>query len=472
MINRSAPAPRTVLIVGGGIAGLAAALRLAEAGVSVTLLETRQKLGGRATSFTDVRTGHVIDNCQHVALGCCTNYVEFCRRLGVLDRIIWRREIYWVEAGGRTSVMQPSALPAPGHLSPSFLAAKFLSWGEKQAIARAMLAALNADLGSAESITFAEWLHRQGQPAGAVAKFWEPVIVSACNLPSARVSAASALHVFQEGFLDHREASAMGLPAVPLVQLYDRAEDALAAAGGALRLGESVDEIGPDFVRTSAGTVHRADRVICAVPFERAARLIPDHLQRADPRFGALAALRHSPILGVHLEFDRPVLPMHSAVLVGRETQWLFRKDEDGRRLHAVISAADAWLPLNEAQITAKVMDDVSACFPAATGAALLSSRPVKEKLATFAPTPGCERARPDAEGPSGIILAGDFTRTGWPATMEGAARSGFIAAAAALGQPREAFLMPSLRPAVLARWLSRGRARRGRAAARPAIAD
>ncbi len=450
------PKPSSVLIVGGGIAGLAAALRLADAGVRVTLLETRKKLGGRATSFTDARTGHVIDNCQHVALGCCTNYLDFCRRLGVADKLTWHRDLFWVEAGGRTSILRPSPLPAPGHLSLSFLAAKFLSLREKTAIALAMLAALRANLAAERERTFADWLRANSQPASAISKFWEPVIVSACNLSVERVSAASALHVFQEGFLAHRDAAAMSVSAVPLVELYDAAESVIvkSGGGGTLRLGCSVDEIHATHARTSTGEVIHADRVICAVPFERVNRLVSADIQRADPRFAPLDQLTHSPILGVHLEFDAPVLPTHSAVLVERPTQWLFRKDAEGKRLHAVISAADEWVPLDEAEITRRVLADIHACYPNSTSAKLLSSRPVKEKLATFAPTPKHEEHRPAADGPSGLILAGDYTQTGWPATMEGATRSGHLAAAAALGVEPRTMIKPPLAVAALARLL------------------
>lgn len=451
-------AAKTVIIVGGGIAGIAAALHLAGRGARVTLLETRKKLGGRATSFQDVRSGLMIDNCQHVALGCCTNYLDFCRRLGVLDRIEWHDDIHWYEAGGRVSVMKPGLLPAPGHLAGSFLGAAFLTLREKAAIGAAMLAALRADRAAERDLTFGEWLSAHRQPPGAVEKFWSPVIVSACNLDVSRVSAATALHVFQEGFLAHRDAPAMGVSRVPLVELYDRAEGAMAAAGGELRLGCSVAELGADWVRIGSGERLSADRVVCAVPFERAARIVSEPIRRADPRFAAMESIMHSPILGVHLVFESPVLRTHSAVLVARPTQWLFRKDGAGRLVHAVVSAADEWMALDEAEITRRVLEDVHSCLPWSRGVGLVSSRPVKEKLATFAPTPEVERARPGTLGPSGLILAGDYVQTGWPATMEGAARSGAMAAAASLGLELDALLAPPLPAAPVARWLSGGR--------------
>lgn len=447
--------PRTALVVGGGIAGVAAALRLAESGVAVTLLETRKKLGGRATSFTDVRTGETIDNCQHVAMGCCVNYLDLLRRLGVADRLRWYEESYWVEVGGRTSALRPGALPAPAHFAGSFLTARFLTGAEKLAIGRAMAALGRTRRAAWADRVFLDWLRSQRQPEGAIRKFWEPVIVSACNLRSDRVSAAVALHVFQEGFLPNREAPRVGVAAVPLVELYDPAEAAIARAGGAILLGAGVEELGLNWARTTAGETLRADCVICATPPERTIRIVTDDIRRTDPRIAPLADVTHSPILGVHMIFDRPVLPLHSAVLVDRSTQWLFRKDDAGARIHAVISAADEWLPLAEAEIAERVLSDIRACFPGARSAALLSSRPVKEKLATYAPTPDNERRRPTTlgpDGPRGFILAGDFVQTGWPATMEGATRSGYMAAAAALGMALDAFVLPPLRAGWMAR--------------------
>lgn len=434
-----------VIIVGGGIAGIASALRLAERGVRVTLLETRKKLGGRATSFKDVRTGETIDNCQHVAMGCCTNYIDLCRRLGVLDKIAWHDDIYWVEVGGRTSVMRPGPTPAPGHFAGSFLGVKFLGASEKFALARAMLAVIMADRRAENRRTFAQWLREQGQPASLIEKFWAPVIISACNLDVERVAAGSALHVFQEGFLANRRSAMMGVSRVPLLELYDRAEEVITQVGGELRLGDGVATVREHEVVTTDGDVVRGDAVILTTPPERACRLIDPQIALHDNRFANMDAITHSPILGVHLVFDRPVLETHSAVLVARPTQWVFRKDQEGRKLHAVISAADEWVTLSEQEITSRVLHDIQLCFPAANSAQLLSSRPVKEKFATFAPTPEVEAMRPTTTGESKVILAGCYVQTGWPATMEGATRSGYIAAAAAMGEAIDAEVVPSL---------------------------
>lgn len=453
--------PSSVLVAGGGIAGIAAALRLAEHGVRVTLIETRKKLGGRATSFTDSRSGLVLDNCQHVMLGCCTNFADLLARLGAADLIRWHREQYWVEEGGRISTIRPCALPAPLHFSLSMLRAPFLTLAEWGAIGRACLAMLAADRGEHRDRTFGEYLRGLGQSERIIRRFWAPVIVSACNAEVDRVAASTALHVFQEGFLANVRAAEIGVPAVPLVKLYDRAEEVIRAAGGRIELGESVTHLDGGSVTTADGGRFTADRVICALPVERVGRVVDAKIRACDPRFAHLDRFTHNPILGVHLLFDRPVLPLPHAVLVDRPTHWLFRKDEAGCSIHAVISAANDWVELPEDQVVQRVVADVRACFPEARigesgGAQLLSSRAVKEKRATFAPVPGLDRFRPgplpESGDPRAVILAGDYTATGWPATMEGATRSGYAAAEAALGFRPGTLSVPSLRPAVIPR--------------------
>lgn len=453
--------PHDVIIVGAGVAGIAAAIRLAEQGVRVLLLETRKKLGGRATSFTDVRTGETLDNCQHVALACCVNYLDLLKRLEVDNLLRWTSRLYWIEAGGRVSTLKPGLFPAPAHLTESFATAHFLSLSEKTAIARAMLAILRKSAREPRGARpFSDWLIERRQPQSAIDSFWSPIVVSACNLPCHRVDAAAALKVFREGFLATKGASRMSLSAVPLVRLYDPAEAHIRAANGEIKLGVSAQRITPRSVHTTDGQTYHARHVICAVPPERAAKLIDPELFKSDPRLPALSRFEHSPILGVHLTFDRPISDLPHAVLVNRPTQWIFRKSEEGemvQRWHAVISAADDWMHLEEHQIAHRVLVDLHACIPESRNARLVNARPVKEKRATFADTPAIEPLRPDTLGPSGasgLILAGDHTNTGWPATMEGAARSGYLAAGAILGARAGNALVAEPKPALAVRIL------------------
>lgn len=422
---------RHVLVLGGGIAGIAAALSLAHRGVRVTLVESRDRLGGRASSFFDAKTGLWLDNCQHVTLGCCDSYIRLCGMLGV-DRLIrWDSEQYWVEAGGRTSILKPSWLPAPAHGLPSFAMAKFLTLGEKARIGMALAQIGLLDRSRYADRSFASLLDELDQEPSERSKFWDPIIISACNLLPVRACAAAALQVFQDGFLKGADAIRIGIMTVPLGEVYRAATGAIEAAGGRIVLGESVARFDASSATLANGITLDADAVVCALPFEKARDAVDPLVAARDARFEPLRQMKHSPILGVHLFFDRPVLPLPHAVLVERDTQWLFRKDHEGAVVHAVISAADHWMELDPDAIAKRVLADLVACFPDAANATLKLARPVKEKRATFAYTPGFDSLRPGVASDSGggPYLAGDYTQTGWPATMEGAAISGFTAA-------------------------------------------
>lgn len=467
----------TVAVIGGGIAGIAAAVRLAEAGHRPIIIETRKKLGGRATSFVDPRTGEMLDNCQHVVMGCCTNLLDLYDRLGVLDRIEWHRTLYWADARGRIDVMKAGLLPAPFHLMRSLSRMKLLSGVEKRAIGRAMRAIMRIGIAGRQrwvNRTFNEFLIEQQQPQRAVDVFWNVIVVSACNMSVDRVGASFALQVFQEGFCAHRFAYVMGLPTVPLMELYDAAENVIRQAGASdddddaiIRLGESAKAIAFDGSRvTGVVTEHgviEAAAIVSTVPFDRLDKLCSDTLKAADTRLQNLDRFEVSPILGVHLRFDQQVMDLPHVVLAECRTQWVFNKgvDAQGRQhLHAVISAADDWMPLDEAEIVERVLADIHRCIPRSVGLQPIEARSVKEKRATFAAVPGIDRYRPSAQpgtlglgggGVRNLYLAGDWCETGWPATMEGAARSGYLAAGALTGHD---FLVPDLPIARLPRFL------------------
>ncbi len=442
---------KRIVIIGGGLAGIAAAVLLAEHDAyQPILIETRKRLGGRATSLVDPRSGAVIDNCQHVLMGCCTNLIDLYDRLGVLDRIEWHKKLYWTRGRGEVDVMCAGWLPAPLHFSGSFQRMRIFTAQEKRCIARAMWRMIR--MGSKgryrwTSRTFAEFLRECNQPPELVRSFWNAIIVSACNLDVERVSAAYALQVFQEGFLANRWSYTMGLATVPLAELYDPAVDAIEAVGGEIHLGVSAKAIAYNGTRvTGVVTEHgfiESAAVISAVPFDRLAKLISEPLRRADRRLQSLDQFEVSPILGVHLRFDQTIMDLPHLVLVDRDVQWLFNKgiDEQGRQhIHAVISCADEWLPLGEDEIVKRVMADVHHALPRSVGLQPVEARSIKEKRATFAPVPGIDSIRPSAApeyasssggGVENLFLAGDWCDTGWPATMEGAVRSGYAAAQA-----------------------------------------
>ena len=461
---------RTVAIVGGGVAGIAAAIRVAEAGDRPILIETRKKLGGRATSFTDPRSGRTLDNCQHVLMGCCTNLLDLYERLGVLDRVEWHDTTFWANPPREPDRLRSGRwLPAPLHFTRSGLSMRLLDFREKLALLRANVALLRMGLAGRErwrGRAFSEFLDETAQPARVRELFWEPVVVSACNLPSPRCEAAYAIQVFQEGFLGNAFSPVMGVSAVPLVELYAKAGPIVAEAGGEMRLGVSAKALAFDGaaaggritgVVTDEGFIEAA-ATIAAVPADRLEKLVSGSLKAADHRLQQLDRIRPSPIIGVHLFFAARVLDVPHLVLPGRETQWFFDKGiVDGlHHVHAVISGADGWLPLPEDEIVRRVVTDLHWASPRSRGLAPVEARSVKEVRATFAVEPGIDafrpRAAPDARGGvRNLFLAGDWTATGWPATMEGACRSGYLAAAACTGKGG---IVPDIPVAPLARLL------------------
>ena len=465
---------KKVAVIGGGLAGLATAIRLAEAGWSPIVVETRKKLGGRATSFEDPRSGRTLDNCQHVVMGCCSNLVDFYDRLGVLDQIEWHEETWWANPPGNPDRLSPSFLPAPLHFTGGFMRMRLLSVKSKHAISRAMFSLLRLGLAGRmgwRDRTFQDFLREQNQPAEAIELFWTPIIVSACNLGVEEVAANLAMKVIQEGFLAGRWHSAIGLARADLSALYDPAAEIIEGAGGRIMAGASAHGIAYDGVRvsgviTNQGMVHAAS-VVSALPPERLARIASLPMRDADSRLRRLDEFETSPILGVHLFFDAPIMnvgdrAMPYLVLPGRPTQWLFNKGEgaDGlHHVHAVISAAVDWMGLTEHEIAERVLQDIYWALPAARGLVPSVVRAIKEKRATFKATPAINRLRPSVQagvgaggvGITNLFLTGDWCDTGWPATMEGAVRSGYQAAAAITGTGG---VVPDVPVARMPRWL------------------
>jgi hydroxysqualene dehydroxylase len=451
---RRATAPR-VVVVGGGLAGMAAAVALESAGVDVTLLEARKNLGGRAGSFEEPQTGEELDNCQHVLLGCCTNLIDFYNRLGVAHLIRWERTVHFVDAaGGRHDLYGSPRLPAPLHLSRAMSRFTALTWGERLAFTRAMLAMMTMGRDGRDrlaDVPFGEWLDRHHQPPALVRKLYDPILVSALNEETRRASAAAAIQVFQEAMLANASGYLIGLPNCPLSQLYAKLPLAglrLGARVGGLRFRDSTI-IG---VELTTGEGIEADATILATNHHNLRKWLGDDLAARDSRFANLNQIEDVAILGAHLWFDRPVLADGHAALMDGPLQWLFRKDAEGRAVHGVISAAREWAGRPKDQALGTFERQIRDTFPAARDAELLRGVIVVEKRATFSPGPGVDRLRPPQAPPPGgierLYLAGDYTQTGWPATMEGAVRSGYLAAAAVadrLCEGRHKFLLPDL---------------------------
>ncbi|HEX7010171.1 MAG TPA: hydroxysqualene dehydroxylase HpnE [Phycisphaeraceae bacterium] len=479
-----------VVVVGGGLAGIAAAIRLAQHRIPVTLIETRKRLGGRATSFVDPATGDVLDNCQHVLIRCCTNLLALYRQLGVIDRITWHRAVYFADRQGRVDRLEAEDLPAPLHLLRPLLRFQTLTWREKLAIGRGMLAILQVSRLTRQtlySISFAQWLGRNRQPAGAIEKYWSPIVTSACNETIDRIAAGYAIQVFQEGFLAHEAAYEVGIPRVPLVELYEAACRKLHAVGGQVLLSTSAQRFLMDGGRVVAleladGQTITSEAFISTVPFDRLLKLAPPELLEADPRLPGLERIEVSPIIGIHLFFELPdgqsVMDLPHVALMESPLHWVFNKGvrapgncsaevspepPDPQRpvhhLHGVISAAHELVDWPADRLIALATEEVRRVLPKARDARLAHARVVKEKRATFSALPGVHPLRPGARSSAtNLYLAGDWTDTGWPATMEGATRSGYLAAAAVLrdrgidpGPP----LIPDLPPTWLYRALS-----------------
>jgi zeta-carotene desaturase len=423
------PAPHRILIIGGGLAGMSAAVALESAGLPVTLLESRRALGGRAGSFDEPSTGEQLDNCQHVLLGCCTNLIDFYRRIGVSDRIRWESTIRFLDATGRPfSLSATGGLPAPFHLSASLLRFGLLNWVEKVAATRAMLAMLmlgRAGLAALEDVSFGDWLDAHSQPASLLPKLYDPVLVGSLNEDCRRASAAYAIKVFQDALLMNRHGFPLGLPSCTLQQLYER------LPCGDIRFGTRVTELQwsggrVTGVRLLNGQTLSADVILLATNHHTVQRWLPDGILPTLPQ------LESVPILGAHLWFDRPIMSDTHAALIQGPLQWIFRKDSSGQSLHGVISAARAWVDVPKERCLQLFAAQIRSLLPAARDAKLERGVIVVEKRATFSPLPGVDRQRPPQQTTiTNLYLAGDYTQTGWPATMEGAVRSGYLAAEA-----------------------------------------
>ncbi len=425
---------------------MAAAAALGEAGFEVELFEARPFLGGRAASYECPIGGVVetIDNCQHILLRCCVNLLDFYRRLGVEDCIRFYREFHFLEPGGRRSRLTPGLLPPPAHFAGSFLRLKFLSLGDKIAIARALRAMLRPSGGAdLDSLTMAQWLASQRQPRRAVERFWRPILLSAVNEELDRMAASHGFQVFRLGFLGGPQSAEMGVPGVGLSQLY-AAERWRGVPNVRIRTGVKIDRFRFDAERAAAaavsGTDFEADYFISAVPFHQLPAVAPEVPVDLTP-------FEHSPITGIHLWFDRPVTELPHAALLDRTIQWFFDKRE-GQYLQLVVSASRTLTEMPRGEVIELALTELREFLPAAREAKVEKAHVVKEMRATFSAAPGLSRARP---GPRtrfpNFFLAGDWTATGWPATMEGAVRSGYLAAEAvseAAGRPAK-FLKPGM---------------------------
>jgi zeta-carotene desaturase len=463
-----------VLIVGAGVAGLAAAEALSRAGANVALLERKPYVGGRAYSYPHPALGEVIDS-QHVLVECCTNLVDLFERCGASKHIRWYDSIPFLEPATATRSVRRSNigsgfLPAPAHSALSFLSADMLSFGDKLGIARALLSFLRGYPAN-DAEPFSEWMRRARQSDRSIRHFWEPVVVSTLNDSFERCSTRYAGQVFHELFLKNSRGSRQGIPTQPLSEFYAHLARLAEKQGTVLHLRAGIDRI----QQLSDGSwqgidsnyeAYTASNLILALPFEQSARLLGTLPDDSPQRSQLLPVFEHfvsAPFTTIHLWLDRSITELDQAALLDTRIQWMFNKsrirrnepgerDKPGEYIELVIAASFAELHRTREDILSSAVEELTLFFPAMRQATIIKSGILKEARATFSVVPGLDAHRPAADAGGGLYLAGDWTHTGWPSTMEGAARSGRLAAeavTAACGCSTK-FLAPALPPSGL----------------------
>ena len=427
-----------IVVVGGGLAGLSAALALVDEGAEVTLLERKARLGGATWSFR--RHGLWFDNGQHVFLRCCTAYRGFLERIGATGSVLLqdRLELPVVAPGGAVAWLRRNGLPAPLHLAGSLARYQHLSIADRLRLGRALVPLRRAALDdpALDETTFGAFLRSHGQRTAAIERLWDIICTPTVNLPADEASLTLAATVFQIGLLTDATASDIGWSRVPLAHLHaDPAREQLERAGADIRTNVAVSALEP----TSGGIVVRtpgeqitADAVVVAVPHDVAAALVPADV----PGAVSWSALGASPIVDVHLVYDRKVVDRELFAAIDSPLQFVFDRtsmcglEGDQQCLAVSLSAATRWINAPADELIAMAARELTRLFPEAGAARVIDGVVIRERAATFAGRPGTRRLRPTTRTPvAGLFLAGAWTDTGWPATMEGAVRSGVAAA-------------------------------------------
>jgi squalene-associated FAD-dependent desaturase len=442
-----------VVVIGGGLAGITAAIALAKAKHEVTLLEAKPRLGGATMSFN--RDGLVVDTGQHVFLRCCTAYRGLLDRLGMTAHApLQPRFDITVVAPGKKAVMKRRRVPAPLHMLPALLGYPFLNTAERMRLALAALAFKRLDEADpkADELRLGDWLEAHGQDERTRRVLWDLFSVSSLNVPGDDASLALAAVVVKTGLLGEADAADIGVPTLPLGELHGTAAArVLGKLGATVRLQAKVAAIEPkgegEFLVRLAGSEAPADddagegiltdAIVLAVPHEQAAKLVPAGALPAATVDG-WAGLGAAPIVNVHVIYDRKVMDVPFAAGVDSPVQWVFdrtrisgmhARGDDGQYLAISLSAADEYADMPVAELREKFVPALAELFPAARDATVTEFFVTREKRATFRQVPGTAKLRPKAGTDlPGLVLAGSWTDTGWPDTMEGAVRSGLNA--------------------------------------------
>ena len=439
------------MVIGGGLAGLSAACAVADQGFSVTLLERRGFLGGRAFSFHDSETGLDLDNGQHVYLRCCTAYIDFLKKIGAFEQTTLqeRLSITVTNRDGKRGILSAAPwLPAPLHLLPSLLSFPHLSWRDKLRVARGMLSIRRTDRellhSELEMESFRSWLERHGQSERAIAALWELITLPILNDSVSDVSAYMGIMAFQDALLDGRHSADLGYSRVGLTTLVDEASQKyLEERGGRVLFGHGVSAIeAQDGVVTGVtvrGESMPADAVISAVPWDAIGQLLPQDMQ-TDAIPDPVPSLEWAPIVGLHVWYDRHVMDEDFLTALDSPVQWIFNKTRmqdvasEGSYLLVSISAAWKETSMTPEELKTLAGEELARILTLTTTAQMTRFVSVKQPMATFRCALGIQSTRPaQRTSVPGLVLAGDWTQTGWPATMESAVRSGVLAASEAL---------------------------------------
>ncbi|QDT08770.1 hydroxysqualene dehydroxylase HpnE [Planctomycetes bacterium K23_9] len=439
---------KRIVIIGGGLAGLAAAeslLRHHRDRFDVCVIESKRSTGGRTGSFDDPETGHSVDYCQHVTMGCCTNLISLMQRCELSDA--WQRydQLDFLHPQFPASRFAPAKwLPAPFHLATSIGALKYLTWKQQRVVRRGLLKLMRTRPSQLGGWTADQWLRSVGQDRETIRDFWDVILVSALGEQTDKVAMTAARKVIIDGFAAAKGASDVLVPKMPLRQLIgERLSRSIEELGAVVDTACKVDEVSaaPRSIH-SATRCWLADHVVCAVPWHQLKRVLKSNaLQSSIEHFDAACNLPASPITGVHLWFDREITPLPHAALVGTLAQWLFRDpiaksnaddaaDDNGEHYYQVVISASADArQLSKDELVQRVVCELQQLFPATSHARLRRSVAVTNPQSVFSVSPEVEEIRPSARTAlPWLHLAGDWIATGWPATMEGAVISGRMA--------------------------------------------
>ena len=437
-----------VAVIGGGFAGVAAACRLAGDGHRPLLLERSPRLGGRAASFFSPERDETIDYGHHVLMRCCTAATGFLHRIGVPTAVRFQPTLSVpIISPERRSVIRSAPLPGLLHLAPSLLRYCMLSPYDRLRVMRAGLT-LRLRRRSLADSPFAEWLGNHGQSARSIELLWDPICIATLNAPACAVGLRAARMVLGDAFF-RPDGADIGFFAIPLSEIFDAARRYIEERGGTVRTAATVEKLTIDResvhgVELLTGETIECETIVCAVPPFELTRLARD-VEPLEPLLAKASRLRWAPIVDLHAWFDRPVLEDAFAVAVGSPVQAVFDvtrlhgRSGDVSAAHVVLSqsAADAWIDRPIGEVSESLLDALGELFPRVREAERLDSTVLRHPRATFVPEPGVDRLRPCSVTPiRGLYLAGDWTATGWPSTIEGAIRSGIVAAARAEAQP------------------------------------